>query len=76
MQNNFPFEVVGSSRRCLIVNVPHEGECFISTKGFVTLCQDPKRPYIITVYPEHADPRTGHYFPQTKWVEVAQYHRF
>lgn len=76
MQNNFPFEVMGSSRRCLIVNVPHEGECFISTKGFATLCQDPKRPYIVTVQPAHEDPRTGHFFQEAKWVEVAQFSRF
>ena len=76
MQNNFPFEVVGSGNRSLIVNVPHEGECYISTRGFATLCKDPKRLYIITVCPEHTDPRTGRWFPQTKWIEVAQFSRF
>lgn len=76
MNKDFPFEVVGSGNRSLIVNVPHEGECYISTRGFATLCKDPKRPYIITVCPEHTDPRTGRRFPQTKWIEVAQFSRF
>jgi hypothetical protein len=68
--NKFPFEVVGSSRRCLVVNVPGHGRCFISTKNVALLCEDPHRAWAVVEKPSNTD-RFGRMFSETKWVAVA-----
>ena len=72
--NRFPFEVVGHSRRALVVEVTGHGRCFIGTKNVATLCNDSTAQWKVITQPSHEDPRTGRMFPETKWVAVAHWH--
>lgn len=76
---NLPFEVIGTSRRSLIVRFDGE-TCYISNKCFGELLKDPYLPWRMVTVPAHEsfDPKTETYrsFPETKWIEVAIFHRF
>lgn len=63
------FEVMGSSRRCLVLNI--EGRpTFCSTSNYAYLCMHPNTRWDVIEQAAHEDPRTGKYFPETRWLQV------
>lgn len=63
------FEVMGSSRRCLVLNI--EGcPTFCSTSNYAYLCLHPNTRWDVIEQPAHEDPRTGRYFSETRWLQV------
>jgi hypothetical protein len=63
------FEVIGSSRRCLIINI--EGlPTFCSTSNYAYLCMHPDTRWDVIERAAHEDPRTGKYFIETRWLQV------
>ena len=70
MVNNIRnFEVMGSSRRCLVLNI--EGRpTFCSTSNYAYLCMHPDTRWDVIERSAHEDPRTGRYYPETRWLQV------
>ena len=63
------FEVMGSSRRCLILNI--EGRpTFCSTSNYAYLCQHADTRWDIVIREGHEDLNTGRYYPETFWLQV------
>lgn len=63
------FEVMGSSRRCLILNI--EGRpTYCSTSNYAYLCQHANARWDIVVREGHEDLNTGRYYPETHWLQV------
>lgn len=69
------FEVMGSSRRCLVLNI--NGPVFCSTSNYAYLCMHPETIWDVIERPAHdgyrnnrcGDP-TPVYYPETRWVQV------
>lgn len=70
------FEVTGSSRRCLILNI--EGcPTFCSTSNYAYLCQHPDTKWEVIEHPAHEGVRHIGFgrqaetvYPATKWVQI------
>ena len=71
------FEVVGSSRRCLVLDVDGR-HVFCSTSNYAYLCMHPDAHWDIVRHAEHEgyrkSPRTHEpiptYFPESYWIQV------
>ena len=66
------YEVVGSSKRCLILNIDNH-RVFCSTSNYAELCMNTKAHWEVQIRPAHEDHR-GIYFPEQYWVVVYKPH--
>lgn len=67
------FEVVGSSKRCIILNIDGR-RVFCSTSNYATLCMNPNTSWDIQLRPEHEDRHSGAWFPAQYWIAVYRPH--
>lgn len=70
------FKVIGSSRRCLILDI-NGRETFCSTSNYAYLCQNPDTKWEVIVQPAHEGNRNIGFgqqaqvtYPASFWVQV------
>ena len=62
--------IIGASRHSVQIEGDEGEVIFCSNKAFNAIIKDPDIPFRIVTVPEHEDPRTGRFYPATKWIEA------
>ena len=64
------YRVIGAGRHSVILRDNNGDIVFCSNKVFNKLLTNPDIQFGVATVPEHEDPRTGRFYPATKWIEA------
>ena len=60
--------IIGASRHSIQLKGDNGETIFCSNRIFGKIVADPSICFEVQVVPAHEDPRTGRWFPETKWI--------
>lgn len=62
--------IIGASRHSIQLKADDGGVIFCSNKVFGLIMSNPEIEFRVVTLREHEDPRTGRWFPETRWIEA------